>query len=285
VLDHNKNVFVYDGYGNSLGQWSTTSALGAEPEGLAMANGHIWLADRARNVLFFQNGADRTSGSGIAPTKTFVLPSHVPANVKGLVTDGTTLWVVTEGSSDVVWRFTIGGTGTGTTITANGSFTLPSSISKPTGITIDMSGQNNGAMWVVDEEDDAVYRIDNGRTLTTGHATATHVFTLNTHGGNVAPQGIADPLSIEYGAGSLESAGLNALLAGGDGGSVVTGTVSMPAVADLLDAGNLDGLLGRDVGPAGAFAANDEPMTAGDADELRRITGLMRDESYALALA
>jgi hypothetical protein len=279
VLDHNKNVFVYDSYGNSLGQWSTSTALGAAPEGLAMANGHIWLADQSRNVLFFQNGADRTSGSGIAPTKTFVLPSHV-TTIKGMVSDGTTLWVVAEGTNDVVYRFTIAGTGTGTTLTANGSFTLPSAINKPTGITIDMATAGSTAMWVVDSEDDAVYLIANGRTLGSGHATATKVFDLAS--GNGTPEGIADPLSFDLSesAVSLDAA----VLEGVRGEPLMFGP--LPAMADLLDAGNLDGLLGRDVAPAGTMAANDEQLVAADhAEAMRRLTGLMRDDASAMAMA
>jgi hypothetical protein len=192
VLDKNDDVHVYNGStGAALGAWTATT-MGSEPEGISVDGSDLWLAARDRKIYWYDEAASRTSGSDGAE-KTFT-PS-MSGNLKGIVSDGTYLWAVTEGGTDYVYRFTIvrDGSGAPTGLTQTGLWTLPSVNGKPTGITLDPTGASQ-SLWIVDETSDTVYEYGNARSLTSGTGTVTSSFALSST--NTSPQGIADPLSF-----------------------------------------------------------------------------------------
>jgi subtilisin family serine protease len=189
VVDANRNVYVYNTSGGLLGSWTAgTLASNATVQGIATDGTHVWLVDsRADRVYYYANAASRLSGS---QTATSFLLGTGNTNPTDLVfgSDGTTrsLWVVNSGSTDRVYRYTLGTNGLSTTTPT--SWLLNSANSTPTGITLDPS---NGSfdIWVVDSGTDRVYRYANARNLTS--PTLTSSFALAA--GNTNPQGIADP--------------------------------------------------------------------------------------------
>lgn len=190
VLDKDKNVNVYQADGSALGFWKA-DGMGKEPEGLTLDGSDLWLAARDRKIYWYDNAAANTSGTD--GVDNMFTPS-MSGNLKGIVTDGTYLWSVTEGGTDYVYRFTISrdGAGNPTGLTQSGKWTLPSSNSKPTGITLDPTGASQ-SLWIVDESKDTVYEYGGGRGLTSGTGVVTNSFKLAAT--NLAPQGIADPLT------------------------------------------------------------------------------------------
>ena len=101
----------------------------------------MWLVENKTDKVFKYTGAaSRLSGSQSA-TSSFSLASG-NTNGKGIVTDGTSLWVVEDGSSsDKVYKYTVSGT-------AKGSWTIDAANSHPTGLTINPS--NVSDIWIVD---------------------------------------------------------------------------------------------------------------------------------------
>jgi hypothetical protein len=200
VLDKNKNVYVHDGDGNLLSTWKADSQ-GSEPEGITLdpsvdpqtGKNDLWIADRDRKIRWYDDAASNTSVTGTDTAEGTFTPS-MSGNLKGIVTDGTSLWAVTEGSTDYVYRFGISRdhvTGNPTGLQQNGLWKLNSLNSKPTGITLDPAGGTK--LWIVDESTDTVYEYGNGRTLTSGTGAVSSSFKLA--GTNLDPQGIADPLA------------------------------------------------------------------------------------------
>jgi SdrD B-like domain/Dockerin type I domain len=197
VLDKDKTVNVYAADGTAQGQW-TASGLGSEPEGLTRdpsvdpqtSKNDLWIASRDRKILWYDDAASNTTGSD-ANDNSF--EPAMSGNLKGIVTDGVYLWVVTEGSKDYVYRFTITrdlSTGDPTALTESGLWTVATANEKPTGITIDPTGASQ-SIWLVDEKTDTVYEYGNGRNLTSGTGVVSSSFKLDAT--NLAPQGIADP--------------------------------------------------------------------------------------------
>jgi hypothetical protein len=184
VVDGNKKVYVYDTNGVLQGSWTANGLT--TPEDITTNGSDIWIVDDGSNKVFKYsggsgNGANRTSGSQNAASS-FTLNS-ANANAKGIVTDGTHLWVVNNTSTtDKVFKYTLSGT-------LVGSWTIDSANGSPTGITLDPSSPNH--LWITDSADDAVYRYNGGTGHTSGTKTASHVFQLA--GGNGDVQGIADP--------------------------------------------------------------------------------------------
>ena len=189
VLDRDKNVEVYKGDGTQLGQWKAYG-LGTEPEGITLDGKDLWMADRTGKLNWYDNAATRTSGTD-SPELSFTL--SLDGNLKGIVTDGTYLWAVTEGTCDYVYRFKIvrDWWGNPSGLSQSGGWQLPTANTKPTGITLDPSGKSD-SLWIVDESTDTVYEYGYGRSQTWGVGTITAKFKLSA--GNTAPQGIADPL-------------------------------------------------------------------------------------------
>ena len=148
------------------------------------------MADRTGKLNWYDNAATRTSGTD-SPELSFTL--SLDGNLKGIVTDGTYLWAVTEGTCDYVYRFKIvrDWWGNPSGLSQSGGWQLPTANTKPTGITLDPSGKSD-SLWIVDESTDTVYEYGYGRSQTWGVGTITAKFKLSA--GNTAPQGIADPL-------------------------------------------------------------------------------------------
>jgi hypothetical protein len=181
VVDGNKKVYVYDTNGVLQGSW-TANGL-STPEDITTNGTDIWIVDDGSNKVFkYSAAASRTSGSQSAAAS-FTLNS-ANANAKGIVTDGTHLWVVNDVASgaDKVFKYTLSGT-------LVGSWTIDSANGSPTGITLDPSSPDH--LWITDIADNAVYRYNGATGYTSGTYLASHVFQLA--GGNGDVQGIADP--------------------------------------------------------------------------------------------
>ena len=99
------------------------------------------------------------------------------------MTDGKSIWVVNDSTTDKVFKYTVAGTYVGSwTISTSGA-------GSPTGITLDPA--NVSAIWIVDNGTDRVYQYDSAAGLTSGSKSANSSFALAA--GNTNPQGIADP--------------------------------------------------------------------------------------------
>ncbi len=183
VVDANRSVFVYDVNGGLLGSWTAGSmASKATPEGIATNGTDVWIVDGKSDKVFKYSGAaTRLSGSQNA-VSSFNL-TNGNTSPKDIVTDGASLWVVNDSTTDKVFKYGMSGS-------LLGSWTISSDNSKPTGITIDPSGASQD-IWIVDSGTDRVYQYANGRAKTSGSLAAAAAFGLAV--GNTNPQGIADP--------------------------------------------------------------------------------------------
>jgi hypothetical protein len=182
VVDASKKVFVYNAAGAPLGSWTLGGLAGsAQVEDITTNGTDIWIVDAKSDKVFRYAGASsRISGSQNAASSFSLNGSN--KSPKGMVTDGTSLWVVDDAGTDKVFKYTLAGTLLGSwTITAGGG--------SPTGITLDPSAP--GHLWVVDNGTDRVYQYDNAVGRTTGIQAASASFALAA--GNTNPQGIADP--------------------------------------------------------------------------------------------
>ncbi len=131
VVDANKKVYVYNTGGALLGSW-TAGGLpsNAQVEGIATNNMDVWLVANSTskdNVFKYTGAASRLSGTQNAASS-FSL-NKFDTNSKGLVTDGAALWIVDDGATDKVFKYTL----TGTLL---GSWTIDPANSHPTGLTI-----------------------------------------------------------------------------------------------------------------------------------------------------
>lgn len=185
VVDANKTVYVYNNHGVLLGSWTTGSlASNAQVEGIATNGADIWLVDNTRDKVYkYTNAASRLSGSQNAASS-FNLKSGASGNTnpKDIVTDGTSLWVVNDSTTDKVFKYTVAGA-------LVGSWTIDAANSQPTGITIDPSNVSN--IWIVDSGADKVFQYTAAASRTSGILIAAMSFALAA--GNTNPQGIADP--------------------------------------------------------------------------------------------
>jgi sugar lactone lactonase YvrE len=183
VADANRNVYVYDNHGVLLGSWAAGSlASNATVEGITVWGSDVWLVDaRQDRVYRYAGAATRLSGSQNA-TSYFALNGS-NASPKDLVTDGTSIWVVNDSSTDKVFEYTLSGS-------LLGSWTMSGGGGSPTGITLDPTGASQD-LWVVDNATDKVYDYAAARSRTSGSQMAAAPFALNAY--NTNPQGIADP--------------------------------------------------------------------------------------------
>jgi hypothetical protein len=169
----------------------------------------VWIVDDKSNRVYrYAGAASRLSGSQSADSS-FNLASG-NGSPRDIVTDGTSLWVVNNSSTDKVFKYTVGGS-------LVGSWTIDSANSQPTGLTIDPA--NVSDIWIVDSGDDRVYQYTGAASRTSGSQDAAGWFALSA--GNSNPQGIADPpppsarrydmfvtgRSESYGSGDLVAAG------------------------------------------------------------------------------
>jgi hypothetical protein len=182
VVDANKKVYVYTAAGALLGSWTAGSlASNATVEGITVWGSDVWIVDaRQDRVYRYANAAGRLSGSQNA-ISSFALNSG-NRDPKDLVTDGASIWVVNNSTTDKVFKYALSGS-------HQGNWTLSGGGGSPTGITLDPSAP--GHLWVVDNSTDRVYQYDNAVGRTSGSQSASTSFALAA--GNTNPQGIADP--------------------------------------------------------------------------------------------
>jgi hypothetical protein len=182
VVDANRRVYVYNNGGGLIGSWTAgTLASNATVEGIATNGTDVWIVDAKSDKVFkYTNAAARTSGSQNAASS-FSLNSG-NTSPKDIVTDGTSLWVVNDSTTDKVFKYSVAGS-------LRGSWTISSGGGSPTGITLDPS--NVSHLWIVDSATDRVYRFDGAAGRTSGAQSPSASFALAA--GNTNPQGIADP--------------------------------------------------------------------------------------------
>lgn len=183
VVDANKNVYVYNTSGVLQGSWSAGGMNAqAQVEGITTNGTDIWLVDNKQDKVFkYAGAATRLSGTQNAASSFNLNSSNT--SPKDLVTDGASIWVVNDSSTDKVFKYTLSGS-------LLGSWTISTSgATSPTGITLDPS--NPAHLWIVDNGTDRVYQYDNAVSRTSGSQSASTSFALAA--GNTNPQGIADP--------------------------------------------------------------------------------------------
>jgi streptogramin lyase len=185
VVDANKKVYVYNTSGGLLGSWTAGTLNGsAAVEGIATNGTDIWIVDAKQDKVFRYTGAASLRSGSQNAASSFSLNSG-NANPKDIVTDGTSLWVVNDASTDKVFKYNLSGS-------LLGSWTITGAGSAPTGITLDPSNVSN--LWIVDSGTDRIYQFDNAASRTSGSQSPSTSFALAA--GNTNPQGIADPPSL-----------------------------------------------------------------------------------------
>jgi sugar lactone lactonase YvrE len=183
--DANKTVYVYDSSGAPLGSWAAGGLpKNATVEGIATNGTDIWILANSTSkdkVFKYTGAASRINGSQSAASS-FGL-NGADTNPKGIVTDGTSLWVVDDGTStDKVYKYTLIGS-------LLGSWAIDPVNTHPTGLTINPS--NVSDIWIVDNGTDRVYQYTDAAGRTSGSQIAYATFALAA--GNTNPQDIADP--------------------------------------------------------------------------------------------
>jgi hypothetical protein len=182
VLDANKTVYVYNPSGGLLGSWTADGLKpAAQLEGIATNGTDIWLVDAKQDKVFKYTGAANRLSASQNAAGSFSLNSG-NKNPKDIVTDGASLWVVNDSTTDKVFKYTVAGS-------LLGSWTIDSANASPTGITLDPGNPQH--LWIVDNGTDRVYPYDNAVNRTAGSQAASTSFALAA--GNTNPQGIADP--------------------------------------------------------------------------------------------
>jgi hypothetical protein len=182
VVDGNRNVYVYNASGGLLGSWSAGSMnASAQVEGIATNGTDIWLADAKQDKVYRYTGAATRLTASQNAASSFNLNS-ANSNPKDLVTDGTSIWVVNDSSTDKVFKYNLSGT-------LIGSWTIDAANSSPTGLTINPASVSD--IWIVDSGTKKVYQYANVAGKTSGSQNAAATFALAA--GNTNPQGIADP--------------------------------------------------------------------------------------------
>ncbi len=182
VVDANRNVYVYDTSGRILGSWAAGSMnASSQPEGITVIGNDVWIVDNKTDKVFKYTGAaSRLTGSQTAASSFSLNGSNT--NGKGIVTDGASMWVVDDGSSDKVYKYSVSGT-------AIGSWTMNGGGGSPTGITLNPASPSS--LWIVDNASDKVYEYTAAVGVKAGSQFASAAFALAA--GNTNPQDIADP--------------------------------------------------------------------------------------------
>jgi hypothetical protein len=137
-------------------------------------------------VYKYTGAATRLSGSQ-NPGNSFTLATgkNGNSNATGIVTDGTSLWVVNDGlvnEKDRVFKYTLSGT-------PKGNWIIDPANTHPSGLTINPN--NVSDIWVVDSGTKKVYQYTAAAGRTSGSQNAAATFALAA--GNTNPQDIADP--------------------------------------------------------------------------------------------
>jgi hypothetical protein len=184
VVDANRNVYVYDTSGTLLGSWTAgTLASNADVQDITVFGNDVWIVDAKSDKVYRYSGAATRLKDSQNAASSFSLNSG-NKDPKGMVTDGTSLWVVNDSWTDKLFKYTLSGSLVGSwTISTSGA-------ASPTGLTIDPTGASQD-IWIVDSGTDKVYQYANARSRTSGSQSAAATFALAA--GNTNPQGIADP--------------------------------------------------------------------------------------------
>jgi hypothetical protein len=182
VVDANRNVYVYNPSGALLGSWSVSGFnASAQFEGIAVSGADIWIVDaKSDKVYRYTNAASRLSASQSAASSFSLNSGNKDAS--DLVTDGSSIWVLNNSSTDKVFKYSLSGS-------LLGSWTISSAGGSPTGITLDPSAPSH--LWIVDNNTDRIYQFDNATSRTSGSQSPSTSFALAS--GNTNPQGLADP--------------------------------------------------------------------------------------------
>ena len=164
VVDANKKVYVYNTSGGLLGSWTAGSlTANAQVEGIATNGTDIWIVDAKQDKVFKYTGAaSRLSGSQNAASS-FSLNSG-NTNPKDIVTDGTSLWVVNDGTTDKVFKYTLAGSLLGQLDhRRRPTPARPASRIDPANVS---------DIWIVDSGTDRVYQYTAAASRTSGSQTA-----------------------------------------------------------------------------------------------------------------
>ncbi len=182
VIDANKKVYVYNNAGGLLGSW-TANGLSA-PTGITTNGTDVWIVDSSTDRVYKYTGAaSRLSGSQSAASN-FNL-NNQNGNATDLVTNGTNIWTVNSAATDKVFRYSMTGM-------LQGSWTIDSRNTSPTGITLDPASPST--LWIVDNTTDQVFAYAGATSRTSGSQAASVAVNLGL--GNSDPQGIADPPAV-----------------------------------------------------------------------------------------
>jgi hypothetical protein len=219
------STFRYDGVGSS----GASSALvngNTAPRGAAStaAGDLVWAVDANKTVYVYDAGGTLLGSWAVGS-----LPQN--AQVHGIATDGTNIWIV-DAAQDKVYRYTNAASRLSGSQNAASSFSLNKSNKNPKDIVTDgthmwvvddsttdkvfkytLSGSlvgswtisagggsptgitldlaNNSDLWIVDSATDRVYQYVGAASRTSGSQSAATSFPLAA--GNTNPQGIADP--------------------------------------------------------------------------------------------
>jgi hypothetical protein len=197
VVDANKKVYIYNPAGGLLGSWSAGSLpANADVQGIATNGTDVWIIDaKGDKVYRYTGAASRLFGSQSAASSFSLNSSN--ADASDMVTDGNSIWVLNNASTDKVFKYTVSGT-------LQGSWTISGGGGSPMGITLEPSNATQD-LWIVDSSTDKVYRLAGARALSTSVTGigATSPFPLAA--GNTNPQGIADPPASQGAAVALPS--------------------------------------------------------------------------------
>jgi hypothetical protein len=189
VVDANRQVYVYNAAGGLLGSWTAGALAGnAVVEDIAVHGTDVWILDaKSQTVYRYSGAAGRLSGTQDADPPEYNLSlNKANKNPKGIVTDGTYLWVVDDATTDTVFKYQLSGLLLGNwTISTSGA-------ARPAGVTIDPTNVSN--IWVVDSGTKLVYQYTAAASRISGSQAAEATFALAA--GNTNPQGIADPAGL-----------------------------------------------------------------------------------------
>ncbi|MEQ1828256.1 MAG: SBBP repeat-containing protein [Pirellula sp.] len=182
VADANRKVYVYNASGGVLGSWTAgTLSSTAQVEGITTNGTDVWIVDNKTDKVFKYTAAAGLLSGSQNSSSSFSLNRN-NSNAKGIVTDGTSIWVINDSATDKVFKYSL----TGTLL---GSWTIDPANSSPTGLTIDPNNVSN--IWTVDSGTKKVYQYTAAASLVSGSQLAAVTFALTA--GNTNPQDIADP--------------------------------------------------------------------------------------------
>jgi hypothetical protein len=195
VADANKKVYVYNTSGGLLGSWTAGSLPNnANVQGITTNGTDVWIVDAQGDKVYrYTNAASRLSGSQNAASSFNLNNGNKDAT--DLVTDGSSIWVLNNTSTDKIFKYTISGS-------LLGSWTISSAGGSPTGLTIDPSSVSS--IWIVDSSTDRIYEFTAATSRTSGSASPNSSFALATT--NTNPQGLADPPVSKSAMPNLQSA-------------------------------------------------------------------------------